>query len=119
MSKGSVKLMLSYDYCHFEIALSSDEEMTLEQIDNMRKDAQRLCDKAVNQYKIAKQIENKKLSIKIYIPELQRQVKIIKENYPISEWTDEQKAKIKTLEDYEFILNTEYDYNDDFNKDFS
>ena len=47
MPKGSVKIMLSYDYCHFEIALASDEEMELKEINEMRKDAQRLADEAV------------------------------------------------------------------------
>jgi hypothetical protein len=56
MPKASVKIMRSYDYCHFEICLGTDEEKTLQQIDDLRKDAARLVDKAVAQYMKAKHI---------------------------------------------------------------
>jgi hypothetical protein len=48
--QASVKVMRSYDYCHFEVCLSLDKEMTLGEINNMRKDAARLADEAVRQY---------------------------------------------------------------------
>ena len=50
--------MLSYDYSHFETSMSleNDEGVTKEEIDNSRKDCQRLCDKAVEQYKIARKM---------------------------------------------------------------
>ena len=112
MPKGSVKIMLSYDYCHFEIVLSSDEEMTLEQIDEMRKDAQRLADKAVYQYKVAKANWKYSKYNSEYRKELEQKVKIIKENYPKSEWTEEQKAIVKSLEDFEY-----YDYQDNWDYD--
>ncbi|HEX9970644.1 MAG TPA: hypothetical protein VGD14_01100 [bacterium] len=105
---ASVKIMLSYDYCHFEICLGSDENLSLEQVDNMRKDAQRLADKAVNQYKIAKNVA----SHMIYGGEksqLEKEVRIIQENFPKSEWTNTQKATIKALEDFKY-----YDYQDDW-----
>ena len=51
---ASVKIMLSYDYCHFEICKSTDENITDAEINKMRKDAQRLADEAVRQYVIAK-----------------------------------------------------------------
>lgn len=108
MPKASVKIMLSYDYCHFEICLGSDENLSLPEIDNMRKDCQRLADKAVNQYKTAK----REASNMIYSgnkQKLERDVKIIRENYPMSEWTPQQKAKIKALEDFQY-----YDYQDDW-----
>jgi len=104
---ASVKVMRSYDYCHFEISLSIDET-TLEEADNLRKAAARLTDKAVHQYKIAKrEAENmihggNKLK-------LEKETKIIRENFPKSEWTPEQQAKIKALEDFEY-----YDYQDDW-----
>lgn len=107
--KGSVKVMLSYNYCHFEVALSSDQEMNVAQIDDMRKEAMRLADKAIHQYQQAK--DNTKYS-KYNTSErlrLEREVKIIQENYPMSEWTPEQKAKIKCLEDFRY-----YDYQDDW-----
>lgn len=53
---ASVKIMLSCDYCHFEICKGSDENLSNEQIDDMRKDVQRLANKAVKQYKIFKSL---------------------------------------------------------------
>jgi len=50
----SVKIMLSYDYCHFEVCKSTDEELTNNQTNELRKDVQRLADEAVRQYKVAK-----------------------------------------------------------------
>jgi len=107
--QGFVRIMLSYDYCHFEIALPINEEMDINQIDEKRKEAQRLADKAVHQYRVAKKnIQYSKYGT-TYRNDLEQQVKIIKENYPKSEWTPEQKAKVKTLKDFEY-----YDYQDDW-----
>lgn len=57
ISSASVKVMLSYDYSHFEVSmtLENDEGLTKKKIDEARKDCQRLADRAVEQYKIAKQ----------------------------------------------------------------
>jgi len=107
MPKASVKVMNSYDYCHFEICLGTDDEnTTLNQVDEMRKDAQRLVDKAVAQYKIAKK---RILYQKTERTNLEKECQIIKENYPKSEWTPQQKASIKALDDF-----TWYDYQDDW-----
>lgn len=54
ITHASVKVMRSHDYCHFEVSLGYDAPATLEQIDALRKEAARLADKAVEQYKIAK-----------------------------------------------------------------
>ena len=52
---ASVKIMLSYDYCHFEISKSNDDpNIDNKGINELRKDCQRLADEAVRQYKIAK-----------------------------------------------------------------
>lgn len=56
--KASVKVMRSYDYCHFECVLSSDELLDLTEIDKMRKQAAILVDEAVRQYRIARQKEH-------------------------------------------------------------
>lgn len=118
MPKGSVKIMLSHDYCHFEICLGSDDDMTLEQIDDMRKDAQRLADKAVEQYKIAKKARDKIVWSKEEIDRLTQEVKIIKENYPKSEWTPQQQAVIKTFDDLQYQITRAYDYQDDWDDDW-
>ena len=52
---ASVKIMLSYDYCHFEICKGTDENLTNEQVNDLRKDCQRLADEAVRQYRVAKE----------------------------------------------------------------
>lgn len=56
IKNASVKVMLSYDYSHFEASMSleNDNGLTLKEIDSARKDCQRLADKAVSQYKVAK-----------------------------------------------------------------
>lgn len=56
IKNASVKVMLSYDYSHFEasVSLENDNGLTVKEIDAARKDCQRLADKAVAQYKTAK-----------------------------------------------------------------
>lgn len=105
---ASVKVMNSYDYCHFEVALSA-ENMTLEEVDALRKDAQRLVDKAIKQYKIAK-----RAAVLVPDAEMERVVKGIKEKYPESEWSPEQKAFVKEYEDRCFA--SQYDYEDDWDE---
>lgn len=114
MPKGSVKIMLSYDYNHFEICLSSDEEMDLNKINEMAKDAHRLVDKAKNRYILQKKYEQKRFDLENCANDLNKEVKIIKENYPQTEWTPEQKAKVKKLENINFWLSEYYDYQDDW-----
>jgi len=116
--KVGVKVMRSYDYCHFEIALEcEEEEASTKFVDSMRKSAMRLVDKAVEQYKIARKLENAKTNIENSIDNLRREVTAIKENFPKKELTPEHKAKIKKLRDWEYLLNHKYDYEDDFDYD--
>ena len=110
--KGSVKIMLSYDYCHFEVCLSSDEDTPLSQIDDMRKECQRLADKAVHQYKIAKR-EVEKMIYGGEKQRLEKEAKIVRENFPKSEWTEAQKATVKAWEDFQY-----YDYQDDWEGEY-
>lgn len=56
---ASVKIMLSYDYNHFEVALSEECE-DLKAANELRKSAQRLADEAVRQYKVAQEMAAKK-----------------------------------------------------------
>lgn len=58
IKNASVKVMLSYDYSHFEASMSleNDNGISEKEIDNARKSCQRLADKAVSQYKTAKQM---------------------------------------------------------------
>ena len=59
---ASVKIMLSYDYSHFETSMTIENEdgLTDKEIDMARKSCQRLCDKAVNQFKKAKEMAAKR-----------------------------------------------------------
>lgn len=119
MPKGSVKIMLSYDYCHFEVCLGSDEEKSLQEIDDMRKDAQRLADKAVKQYQIAKKYLSSRIDNESKLKYLEKEVKIIKENFPKSEWNEDQKAKVKEYDNLVYFLtHPEYDYEDDMDIDW-
>lgn len=110
---ASVKIMLSYDYCHFEIALSN-EATTMYEANSLRKNAQRLADEAVRQYKVAKEFVEKKHLAKCELPSLQSEVTEIKKYLPC-DWSSRQKGIIKALEDAEFAANHKYDYDDDEN----
>ena len=70
-----VKVMLSYDYNHFEVCLSVDENATLKEINERRKEAQRLCDEAVRQYKIAKVKAEKRTQLSYEFDQLEKEVK--------------------------------------------
>ena len=114
----SAKIMLSYDYSHFEIALSadtiiSDKPGEMKAANELRKKCQRLADEAVRQYKKAKEYEQLKLNDQYGFPELRKKGIAIRENFPESEWTPEQKAIIKKLRDIEYRLEHEYNYDDD------
>ena len=111
--QASVKIMLSYDYNHFEVCLSSDSEMDDMAVNELRKTAQRLADEAVRQYKVAK----KKAELAL---RLEAERKYLKEEVnsfslmPESELTAEQRAKRKALEDEAYWNQAEYDYDDDW-----
>ena len=108
MSKGSVKVMRSYDYCHFEVCLSSDEDMSLDQINNMRKDAARLTDEAVKQYVEAKKRLNSEWSFRKH--QILAQADEVRKK-EISDWTPEDKAIIKLISDKNW--ESQWDYDDD------
>lgn len=101
MFKPSVKVMRSYDYCHFEIALSSDQEMTLDQVNELRKCAAILVDESVRQYKIAKTREQKR---EYSEAELRRQISAAEEfkKGGLEKLTSEQAAFLRTVASKEF-----------------
>jgi hypothetical protein len=118
MPQGSVKVMLSYDYCHFEIALASDQEMAIEEIDEMRKDAQRLADKAVEQYKIAKQMAELRIN-SVHLKENFKQQCSIIEKKPEGERTINEIAQLKAYQDdtWQSRFDHDYDYEDNYQED--
>lgn len=113
VKSASVKVMLSYDYSHFEAAmtLENDEGVSLKEIDEARKNCQRLADKAVGQYKTAKTDAIKQTATSYERQQLEKEVREIKVNKPEDQWTVLERAKVKALADYRH--QTMYDYNDD------
>ena len=106
-----VKIMLSYDYCHFEICKGTDENLTNEQVNDLRKDCQRLADEAVRQYQVAKQHAAKLDSYEK--KDFDRRIKGILEKEE-STLTIEETAMLKQYRDEEFQKQFEpYDYDDE------
>lgn len=121
IKNASVKVMLSYDYSHFEasMALENDNGLTVKEIDNARKDCQRLADKAVAQYKTAKQsaafrqdgvykmqnfeAECKKIQVKSEHDRTLKEIAMLKQ-YENEKWQEQ----------FEY----DYDYDDDQNFGF-
>jgi hypothetical protein len=114
---ASVKVMRSHDYCHFEVNLAAsvdcppDSPEWFQQVDNLRKSAARLADKAVAQYKIAKRAhESGEASMDRLRYAAERA-----ELTPEAERSPEEKAAIKALSDARFEQRR-YDYQDDWNE---
>jgi hypothetical protein len=110
--ESSVKIMLSHDYCHFEVCISKEVE-SLEEANSLRKNVQRLADEAVRQYKKSKELANKRMILLNEKSTIQKEVNNIICIYPESERTAEHKAKIKALDDDEYWGKYSYDYDDD------
>lgn len=109
--------MLSYDYCHFEICKSSDENLTDKQIDDMRKDVQRLADKAVKQYQIAKDWEQKRLSRTQEMELMERDVKkILSKEEHLRTLGEVAMVKVFQDKNWNEYIQSQYDYEDDFDE---
>lgn len=112
--KASVKIMLSYDYSHFEVALASDEEMDARDVNDLRKTAQRLADEAVRQYKRAKQAaanrEEGKYAQQHFLADIERI-----EKTPEQDRTVRDLAMLKQYRDenWQAQFEDDYDYEDD------
>lgn len=111
---ASVKIMLSYDYCHFEVSKATDQDLTDKEINELRKDVQRLADEAVRQYKTAKDIANKRESSEYDKKNFKRRIEAIRIK-PIGERTVDEMAMLKQFEDdiWEAQFDYKYDYEDD------
>lgn len=109
----TVRVMRSHDYCHFEISLTTEVPgvqywgfQDIEFVDEVRKDAARLADKAVAQYKVAKNnfdlvgYDRAKAGSALKIPEAER--------------TPEQQALAKVANNDVYWANRTYDYQDDW-----
>jgi len=112
----SVKVMRSFDYCHFEISLSiSDDAManiSLDEVDQLRKAAARLADKAVEQYKVAKaNFETCDSERRDHDFEERSMFLNAIRSKPEHERTPEEQARLKAHNDFRY--RTRYDYQDD------
>jgi len=110
---ASVKIMLSYDYCHFEISKGSEQELTNKEINEMRKDVQRLADEAVRQYKKAKEVAQN-INNRKYI---ERDIKEIQSKLE-GDRTINEVARLKEYEDEKWEAQFVYNYDDDENLAF-
>lgn len=110
--KASAKVMRSYDYNHFEVAVTADVQ-TMEDVDKLRKDCSKLAEKAVNQFKQYKEFLEWKTDSQYKFKRLCNEVRSIKE-IPESEWTPRQKSIVKLHSDVSFEMNREYNYDDYF-----
>jgi hypothetical protein len=116
IKNASVKVMLSYDYCHFEalMSLENDNGLELKEIDDARKDCQRLADKAVGQYKTAKQAAIAREESKYRMINFEEECKRIA-NKNEQDRTIKEIAMLKQYKDEEWRdqFYAYYDYDDD------
>ena len=108
---ASVKVMRSHDYCHFEVVLGSTVPLDTAGVDAMRKEAARLADKAVEQYKTAKQHRQ---SQEFYSSHYEKEEATRIKNLPETERSPEDQATLKAWEDKQFHRSRRYDYEDDW-----
>jgi hypothetical protein len=117
IKSASVKVMRSFDYCHFEVAMSveNDSGLSAIEIDSARKVAMRLADKAVEQYKIAKSCAAKRQEGAYYMNNFENECKMIKAKDP-NDRTIGEMAKLKQYEDenWRAKFDYSYDYEDDY-----
>lgn len=119
-TQGYVKVMRSHDYCHFEVCLPLPYgvELCADQnqiVDGIRKEAARLTDKAVEQYKAMKVNLELGASDQYRLDMLTRERDEI-EKIPEGERTTRQKAVIKFLQDRSFSRRR-YSYQDDWEEE--
>jgi hypothetical protein len=121
IKSASVKVMQSYNYCHFEASMSLENESGLSKtdIDKARKDCQRLTDKAVKQYQTAKEMAAKRSDGEFSVRNFEAECKRIKEKDE-HDRTLKEIAMLKQYEDEAWREQFEYnyDYDDDDDYDF-
>lgn len=110
---AKVRVMRSYDYCHFEVELGG-EYQDIDQVNELRKQAALLVDEAVRQYKIAKKAEDDRGRFDYQKEVLLERLERIKAT-PESDWTIEDAALMRSSTDKEFW--EEYDKCDYFYED--
>lgn len=95
-TSATVRVMRSYDYNHFEISLTA-EVCTIDQTNDLRKQAALLVDEAVLQYKEARQHETNREAAQWKIREAEKNLAFALET-PESERTPQQAAIVMSHE---------------------
>ncbi|MGN6438509.1 MAG: hypothetical protein ACTHMM_18340 [Agriterribacter sp.] len=118
IKSASVKVMRSYDYSHFEASMSleNDNGISPQEMDDARKTCQRLTDKAVGQYQVAKAKAADRTNAEWRKNEFLRQVKAI-EAKSEGDRTINELAILKQYKDesWQSQFEDRYDYDDDEN----
>lgn len=121
VKSASVKVMLSYDYSHFETSMSieNDSGLSVQDIDEARKQCQRLADKAVGQYKSAKANAAQRTDGEYKIKNFIHECEAIKQKNE-QDRTLKEIAMLKQYEDENWrdSFYERYDYDDDENYQF-
>jgi hypothetical protein len=121
IKSASVKVMLSYDYSHFEasMALENDNGLAPKEIDSARKDCQRLADKAVGQYKMAKTMAARRTDGEYQMKNFESECKRI-ESKTEHDRTLKEIAMLNQYknENWQAQFKERYDYDDDNNYGF-
>lgn len=116
LTTASVKVMRSYDYCHFEVNLgiSNEEGLEVKEVDDLRKTCQRLVDKAVGQYQKAKQNAANRVNTEYKIKDFENRCMAI-EAKPEGDRTINEIAMLKQYKDENWRAQFEerYDYEDE------
>lgn len=109
---ATVKVMNSHNYNHFEasICLENDEGVSNLDIDEARKDCQRLVQKAILQYDKSKRVALAQANSASEKRILEMEVASIKQK-PKEQWGVTEKAKVKALEDHNW--EQQWDWEDD------
>ncbi len=121
IKNASVKVMLSYDYSHFEASMSleNDNGLSMKEIDDARKNCQRLADKAVGQYKTAKQNAAMRNDGTYKMANFEAECKKI-QSKPEQDRTLKEIAMLKQYEseNWRAEFDYDYDYGDDDNYEY-
>lgn len=121
VKSASVKVMLSYDYSHFEASMSleNDNGLSLKDIDDARKNCQRLADKAIGQYKTMKQMAANRTDGQYKMASFEQECKKI-EAKSEHDRTLKEIAMLKQYqtEKWQEQFNYPYDYDDDENYNY-
>lgn len=112
--------MLSYDYSHFEssMTLESDNGVTVSDMDDARKACMRLCDKAISQYKIAKDCAVRRQNGRYTMLNFESECKKILAKAE-GDRTINELAMLKQYQDEKWAdkFRFDYDYEDDYEYD--